>query len=76
MYILVGKQQTYDNITGFILGVTPPESYFYPRVPSVNYRLLDSFTVHNKELKLTWAILSMATDFRNSIFNSIAGRYY
>ena len=53
MYILVGKQQTYDNITGFILGVTPPESYFYPRVPSENYRLLDSFTVNNKELKLT-----------------------
>ena len=53
MYILVGKQQTYDNITGFVLGVTPPESYFYPRVPSENYRLLDSFTVNNKELKLT-----------------------
>ena len=53
MYILVGKQQTYDNITGFILGVTPPEYYFYPRVPSENYRLLDSFTVNNKELKLT-----------------------
>ena len=49
MYILVGKQQTYDNITGFFLGVTPPESYSYLRVPSEDYRLLDNFTVNNKE---------------------------
>jgi len=43
MYILVGKQHTYDNITGFFLGVTPPESYSYLMVPSENYRLLDIF---------------------------------
>ena len=49
MYILVGKQQTYDTITGFFVGVTPPESYSYLMVPSENYRLLDIFTVNNKE---------------------------
>ena len=49
MYILVGKQHTYGNITGFCLGVTPPESYSHLMVPSENSRLLDIFTVSNKE---------------------------
>ena len=57
MYILVGEQHTYDNITGFFLGVTSPEQYSYLMVHSENYRLLDSFTVNNKELKLTQKII-------------------
>jgi hypothetical protein len=38
---------------GSFYGVTPPESYSYLMVPLENYRLLDSFTVNNKEYKLT-----------------------
>jgi hypothetical protein len=36
-------------LPGSFYGVTPPESYSYLMVPLENYRLLDSFTVNNKE---------------------------
>ena len=42
---------------GSFYGVTPPESYSYLMVPLENYRLLDSFTVNNKEYKLTQNII-------------------